>query len=338
MDKKVYIIILNWNGWKDTLECLESVFKLSTSKRQFKVVVCDNGSKDKSVENIKNWAEGKIEVECKGNNTIRGNVYPITNKPISYDVLDKQQINRGVISSNMLTIIRLGTNLGFAGGNNVGINYALNHDDCGYVWILNNDTVVDKSALDELCKSANSDARCIYGSLLCSYYDIEKIQLGNKLNKFFGTTKGVYSLNEIGNIDFLVGASLFIPRLILEDIGLLSEEYFLYYEEPDYWQRSKSKYRWICNVKSIVYHKEGATIGASSKTQGNKSMIGDFYSIRNRRLFMKKYYPNRMVFVYFGLVYSLFTRLRRKQYNRLKMIIKIILNPMITYNDFLFSK
>jgi len=57
---KIAIIILNWNGWKDTIECLESVFR--NTYPNYQVIVVDNGSSDDSMENIKAWAEGKQEV------------------------------------------------------------------------------------------------------------------------------------------------------------------------------------------------------------------------------------------------------------------------------------
>jgi GT2 family glycosyltransferase len=63
MSPKVSIIILNWNSWKDTIECLESVFRIDYPNYQ--VIIVDNGSTDDSVEKIKEWAEGKTLVESK---------------------------------------------------------------------------------------------------------------------------------------------------------------------------------------------------------------------------------------------------------------------------------
>ena len=59
MNKKAYIIILNWNGWKDTIECLESVFQNLYS--DYRVVLCDNASTDKSLDKIKQWADGTLK-------------------------------------------------------------------------------------------------------------------------------------------------------------------------------------------------------------------------------------------------------------------------------------
>ena len=59
----VYIILLNWNGWKDTCQCLESV--LRSDYPNFRVIVCDNRSTDGSMQKIKDWAEGKVTADEK---------------------------------------------------------------------------------------------------------------------------------------------------------------------------------------------------------------------------------------------------------------------------------
>jgi len=77
MDKNkwpsVAIIVLNWNGWQDTIECLESLYQISYPN--YEIIVVDNGSKDESIENIKKYCEGKIKVKSKFLNILM-----ITNK------------------------------------------------------------------------------------------------------------------------------------------------------------------------------------------------------------------------------------------------------------------
>ena len=63
MNPKVSIIILNWNGWRDTIECLESVYQITYPS--YDVIVVDNGSEDESIEKITEYCKGKIEVESK---------------------------------------------------------------------------------------------------------------------------------------------------------------------------------------------------------------------------------------------------------------------------------
>src|SRR5664279_2479168 len=99
--KLTYIILLNWNGWQDTIACVESCRKLSYPN--FRILIVDNGSTDNSEAILR---ERLPDIE----------------------------------------LLQTGANLGFAGGNNVGIRHAL-AQGADYVWLLNNDTVVDAEAL-----------------------------------------------------------------------------------------------------------------------------------------------------------------------------------------------
>jgi len=336
VEKAVYILLLNWNNWKDTIECLESIFKLEYDR--FKVIVCDNNSDNNSLRKIKEWANGLRVAHFLDNDQIKKVVLPYVDKPVRYIEYSIEDVQKCTYDNEnrKLILIQTRKNLGFAGGNNIGLKYALNCNDCDYIWLLNNDTVVDKMALKVLVDCAKTNKNSIYGSKLLSYYYPSRIQaLGISFNKYWGTTKFVVNQSDISKIDFLVGASMFIPSYVLKRIGLFSEEYFLYYEEADFWKKCKNKYTFVCALDSIVYHKEGATIGASNKSKIEKSLIGDFYGIRNRILFMKKYYPNYLITVYLGLIVTIFNRIRRKQYTRVKMIFKIITNSNMTYLEYL---
>ena len=80
-----------------------------------------------------------------------------------------------------------------------------------------------------------------------------------------------------------------------------------------------------CNLNSVVYHKEGASAGGNTKDKNTKSKISDYYSIRNRVLFTKKYFIEYLPTVYLGLILTIVNRVRRKQYNRVWMVLKIML-------------
>ncbi len=127
----VYIILLNWNGWKDTVECVESCRKLSYP--DVRIVIVDNGSTD-------------------GSETRLRERFPD------------------------LELIQTGANLGFAGGNNVGIRYAL-EKGAEYVWLLNNDTIADAEALSALVQAAEDDQTVgMVGSKIV-YHDDPRITL-----------------------------------------------------------------------------------------------------------------------------------------------------------------
>ena len=91
---KVAIIILNWNGWKDTIECLESVFR--NTYPNYQVIVVDNGSTDGSIEKIQSWAEGKQEVLTpEPNHPLYYLSHPSVEKPIPYIYYNREEAERG---------------------------------------------------------------------------------------------------------------------------------------------------------------------------------------------------------------------------------------------------
>src|SRR5450830_954663 len=117
-----YIVLLNWNGWKDTIECLESVFRLDYP--HFRVIVCDNASRDGSLDHIKAWADGR-QAAAASSVVLRSAARPLA-KPVAWVEYDREQAERGGDAHEQapLVLIQTGANLGFAGGNNVGVRYA----------------------------------------------------------------------------------------------------------------------------------------------------------------------------------------------------------------------
>ena len=119
---------------------------------------------------------------------------------------------------------------------------------------------------------------------------------------------------------------MFVSKEFIQDVGLMCEDYFLYFEELDWVLRGKVKgYKLGYYWKSIVHHKEGGTIGSSSK--GNeKSELADYWFVRNRLFFTKKFYHKFLWLVYVSFVGVIFNRIIRFQFDRISMILKIILN------------
>jgi GT2 family glycosyltransferase len=312
---KVAIIILNWNGWKDTIECLESVFRLNYPNYQ--VIVVDNCSHDGSMKYIKEWAEGEREIlSPEPTHPLYHLSHPPVQKPIPYieyrrkigeagglkdeERLLYEKLPKGF--SHPLILIQTDDNLGFSGGNNVGIRYALAKGAFDYIWILNNDVVVENDSLKNLIK-IDYTKTCIIGSIICSYKRPELIQTvgGAKFNKYLLRSKYVfsnYSLNEIkqlsldylNRVDYISGAALLVPVKYIFDVGLLDERFFLYYEELD-WQIRGAElgYGFKIAFDSIVYHKEGATIG-SSKILSEKSAKSEYFSNKSAIVFALKHY------------------------------------------------
>ena len=336
---KAYIVILNWNGYIDTLECLESVFKLSHP--HFQVILCDNDSSDNSIDHFTRWAEGKHSSPVAENSALTSLVSPSVDKPISYALLEREQAEKGNISNAEvdLIMIKTGGNLGFAGGNNVGLRYTLKQDDFDYIWLLNNDTIVAPDCLSKMINYSQSHSpKNLCGSVLYFYHEPETIQAlgGCHYNKWSGIPsetlgRGTSIHSEINHtkfekkLSYIHGGSCLLPRNFLTDIGLMSEDYFLYYEEIDWCIRNNGQYQLCYCPEAKVYHKEGASIGSNSLTQ-ESSLFADFYLFRNKLKVTRKFYPEALLTVYITTTLQLFNRIHRGQWQQAKLITQILCN------------
>ena len=325
---KVYIILLNYNGWKDTIECLESVLKSDYDKYQ--VIVIDNDSPNISMDYIIGWAEGKQEVVYDEDSKLKHLSQPFEPKPLEYVFYTKEEALQGGDSEkeskfkNPIIFIQAGENGGFAEGNNIGMKYALTKNDFEYIWLLNNDTVIERNSLNTLIEYANKNKIGICGSTLMYYDDPKKVQAyGGTINKFFGTSKHILDKNDIDTkLDYIVGASFLIHKKVIDKIGLLPEEYFLYYEETDYcFNANNNGFKLDVAIDSIVYHKEGGSTGANQNAN-KKSEFSDLLSIKNRIYFSKKYLHNHIGLCISNL-FTIINRLRRKQFSRAWKVVKI---------------
>jgi GT2 family glycosyltransferase len=334
--KRVYVLLVNWNGWADTLECLESVFRLDYSN--LRAIVCDNGSSDGSVEKIVAWADGGLVPPTGGKETPGAlKAVPVA-KHLNYVVYDRQQAETGGEEGNdpPLILIRTGGNLGFAGGNNVGLRYAMARGDCSHVWLINNDTVVTPRALSALLERMQEKPSAgMCGSTLVHYDRPDRIQArgGGWYCRWIGLPWHLGRLQRVGDpprlarvekwMNYVVGASLLVSREFIENIGLMCEDYFLFFEETDWALRSKGRYTLAYAPDSIVYHKVGRSIGTSSDPR-LKSAICDYYTIRNRLLFTRRFFPAVLPAVYCSVGTALLVRLFLGQWERVGMIWRLL--------------
>jgi GT2 family glycosyltransferase len=312
---RVYVILVNWNSWGDTLECLESLLRLEYP--EFRIVVCDNGSSDDSLDRIKTWAE--------------------------YHAVSCIECQRAVAESGgdrtvdpLLTLIRNGENLGFAGGNNVGILYGMSRGAVDYYWLLNNDTVVEPDSLTHLvARMQQNQTIGICGSTIRLYHDRDRIQAmgGGYYCRWIGLPwhYGRFTQRR-GKIDqqraesrmnYVEGASMLVSCQFLDSIGLLCEDYFLYFEEADWAIRAIRRFTLGYASQSVVYHKVGSSIGTSSNP-GRKSYTCDYYNIRNRLMFTRQFYPSALPTVRLVIVGALLLRLCMGKWDRAVMIFRLL--------------
>ena len=187
-------------------------------------------------------------------------------------------------------IIALPENLGWAGGNNVGLRLA-----CGrgfaYVCLLNNDTVLDPTAIAELLAAATRFGRpCLLHPTIAYFDDPTRWQLNPQPNAVAGARQ---TLPDLVEMDFAYGACLMLPARVLERVGLLDERFFLQLEETDYFQRAKALgIPSVCAGRARILHKESMSFGG--RITDNKT----YYQVRNSLLLAEKHTPTPIGFLH----------------------------------------
>ncbi|KAF5059610.1 Glycosyltransferase like family 2 [anaerobic digester metagenome] len=301
---RVSIIILNWNGWKDTVEALESLYQIEYPN--YHVVVVDNHSVDDSIERIREYCDGKLKVESPFFD------YHPGNKPVELLEVGEEELKNldetqadpsNSMPENRLTLIKNHENHGFAEGNNVGMRYALKSLNPDFILLLNNDTVVDPIFLDELVKQSENAG--IAGSKIYFYHDKDLIQsLGFKIKWSRGemVSVGYRCRDEFKNyetdknyekdLDAVSGCSMLVRREVLDEVGLFNKKCFLYYEDTDLCLRAKrAGFKIVCADKSKLWHKDSAS---SKKISGTR----EYYSARNLFLFMRNYAAKKQFYTF----------------------------------------
>lgn len=323
----VYVLLVNWRGWEDTIECLESVFHQDYPS--FHVVICNNDPADDSLARIADWALGATRSTAVHPARLPKREGDDVRLPKTI-LLDRIGAEAGTShpgAAPSLVLIETGENLGFAGGNNVGLRYILAQPDADYVWLLNNDTIVDGSALRAMVELSESRQQVgMVGSKLLDYFRNDVIQAagGGRTSRWRGLTRHLGrdqldngQWDDVLEPDYITGASLLVKRETVEDIGLLEERYFLYSEEVDWCLRAREKgWKLLYSPRSRVWHKGGATVRYGSP-------LHDYYTVRSMLLLVHKFHP---VLLPLTLAYSVFRCLAPKivrfQFDRQSAILR----------------
>jgi GT2 family glycosyltransferase len=290
MNPKVAVVILNWDGWSDTVECLDSLYTISYPC--YTVVVVDNHSTDESVDKIREYCQGekKINSELKDNDNF--NSIKIFEYGEDYTNLSENlnEIN-DLLPSEKLVFLRNKENYGFAGGNNVGISFALDVILADYVLLLNNDTVVDPDFLTEMVNLAESDDKIGFvGPKTYFYNKKDTIQAagGGNIDFTHGVAvelafnhqyQGDFNFN--CELEYIGGSCLLVKKEVIEKIGLLKKEYFMYWEDVEWCFRGREYgYKSFYAYKSNIWHKYGTSSLTSFKI---------YYLNRSRLYFIKEH-------------------------------------------------
>ncbi len=303
MNRKVAIIILNWNSWRDTIECLESLFLMDY--QNFVPIIVDNGSSDRSIENLREFARGTLKIES----TLfkqSGSRDPIELIEYARDRSDREEkieratFDEDVYVKEQLILIKNERNYGFAEGNNIGIRFALDALKPDYILLLNSDTVVDSDLLVELVKIGESDDKIgAIGPKVLYYHNPSKLNsAGCEMHNWSGFAVNIgigemdnNQFDEIREVDCLHGSAMLIRASAFEDTGLFDQDFFLLLEETEWCLRAKKAgYKVVFAPTAQIYHKEGFS--------GTRECGYYYYSNRNRILLLRKHQTSLRKAVY----------------------------------------
>jgi GT2 family glycosyltransferase len=273
LNPKVSVIILNWNGWEDTIECIESLYQIDYPN--YDIILVDNDSKDDSIQKIRNYCEGNIKPKSPFFK------YKSDNKPVQIfeynqdgDLADPIKIeayNR-LESNKRLILIKNKENYGFAEGNNIGIRFSLKELKPDYILLLNNDTVVEQHFLTHLVKTGESDDNIAVIGPKTYFYNFNGKtdviwSVGGTIN--LSRYPGYHDINLKENnpeiidskidVDWISGAVLLIKSRMIPP-KLLNSDFFFGCEDVDLCIDMKQKgFEMVTDLKSIVWHKAGAS-------------------------------------------------------------------------------
>ncbi|MBR0471568.1 MAG: glycosyltransferase family 2 protein [Methanosphaera sp.] len=290
----VSIILLNWNGYEDTLEALESLYNINYPN--YNVIVADNNSTNDSIEKIKQYTQGKIKIETKYTKYQN-------NKPIQLTITNEGEYPENIDNTTTpqekkLLLIKNKKNYGFAKGNNIAIEYTIKHDNPEYILLLNNDTIVNPDFLTKMINVALTDDKIGIIGPKFYYYDFE----GNHetiwcigsvvdLEHFPGhhsiMEEPSYDLTQkVIECDWVSGAGLLIKTEAMPS-DYLSTEFFFGCEDVDLAIQVKQKgYKVITVTDSIIWHKVGMSRHKSS------TLKTEYNHISTNLKFIKKHKKN----------------------------------------------
>jgi GT2 family glycosyltransferase len=290
--------LVNWNGWRDSIPCLDSIFQIAYPN--YDVILVDNDSDDESVEKIRSYVASNL---VSGTNHFERHPDTAQANSVEYSRSLAEQGGDGKKEESLskfppnrrLRIILNDKNYGYADANNVAIIYARKALNPDYVLLLNNDTIVHKLFLNELVAASEHDEMIgMAGPKIC-FYDVEgksdmlchtggRVDMTRGLILFLNSReidKRQYDPTSV--FDYLTGACLLVKKELLDTVGLLRTDYFLYWEDVDWCFRARQLgYKLAYVPSAIVWHKVSA---ATSKIAGKRT----YYWARGLIYFIKRF-------------------------------------------------
>ncbi len=271
-----------------------------------------------------NYNQGKVTAELL--RSLRGVTYP----SVEIVVVDNgsPRENPDLLKEQFpeITLIKTGENLGFAGGNNAGIRVSKGK----YLMFLNNDTEVEPGFLEPLVGQLEKNPNIGMVSPKVKYfYKPAVLQYAGftRMNPYTVRNKGIgYMMpdspqyNTIAETNYIHGAAMMLPQRVVEEVGLMPEIYFLYYEEYDWTEMVKrAGFKIYYQPESTVYHKESVTTGVESP-------LKTYYINRSRLIFTRRNIRGLALFI--SLFFQIFISLPK---NTLLFLLKGQFGNTIAY-------
>ena len=319
---QVYVIVVNYNGWRDTIECLESV--LRSDYPALRVIVCDNASTDDSVAAMRGWARGEVAVETSSPRApLRAD--PVVKPVRLIECTAEQLVTAGAGSDDEsgVLLVHTGGNLGFAGANNVALRHVLARGAGAYALLFNNDAVIAPDAITAMVDRAERTTACgAIGATVLRYFHPDRIETlgGGRISRLTGMVSWVAadkdrhtSRPESVAIDYVMGCCLLAPYAAIQRVGLMGEQYFLYGEDADWCLRMKSSGLAVgyCAAAEI-WHKGGASVA-------HRSEMHDYYAVRGTLMLMHRHFAFSLPLVLGHAVFRfLLPKLARGEWRRLR--------------------
>ncbi len=211
-----------------------------------------------------------------------------------------------------IEIIETGSNLGFAGGNNIAIRQALARG-AEFVWLVNNDAKVDSHALKALVETARSDSQIgVVGSVIYNMDKPETIQYwgGGTVNLWLGRSFVFTKRVQNHRLQFLGGASMLLRRRALQEVGLLDDGFFMYWEDSDLCFRfQEAGWKLAVAPNSQVWHKQ---CGSTGKKSAQVDLLMRVSMVR----FLKRHAPFPFFSIFIGVALMIGNRILQRDWVR----------------------
>jgi len=294
---QVCVVVLNWNGWRDTCECLDSIICSSSRDLDVHIVLLDNGSSDGSAEVIRQYLEARQSPPP----TTSLSSPDDTSSTVRRAIPESCRVSLHFLGDFLVTFIEAQNNLGFCAGNNLGmaIGFSAGADYC---LLLNNDAVLSSQALVELAGAAqtNPDAGLLTPVIVYADDPATVWHAGGRFTWFLETHRDLYG-SPVSKVTSstpfptsrVSGCAMFVTRAAYSSVGEFDEAFFIWAEDWDLSIRARcAGWSLLVVPAATVLHKVGRTLGIMAP-------LSYYYGTRNRLLLKRKHLPVARRALYF---------------------------------------